>query len=427
MFFLYTLSILLYRLLIWPVSFFNEKAKKWLDGRKNIFTNIESALQNNQNPIIWFHVASLGEFEQARPIIEKLNLQNQTAKLDSSANKTRYSILITFFSPSGYEVRKNYESADYIFYLPLDTPQNARKFLDIVQPKAVFWVKYEFWFNYLREIQKRKIPIILFSANFRPNQLFFQWYGQVFLNILKGFTQIFVQNEVSYNLLKINKLNNIQIAGDTRFDRVRATALAKQTFPLIATFKNQKKLLVIGSSWEDDLAVILPFFNTFSGELKIIIAPHEIKENKLQSIENQILKKSIRYSNIAKIPEIELKESEVLLIDNVGMLASLYQYGEFAYVGGAFKQGLHNILEPATFGLPIIFGPIIRKYPEALDLISLGGAFSIKSSSEFGLIFSQLYENENKRLEAGAVSLQYISDNVGGAEKIWRYFTEMSI
>jgi 3-deoxy-D-manno-octulosonic-acid transferase len=438
MIFLYNFLIQIYYFLIWVAAFFNEKAKKWYLGRKNIFSALENQLKANQQPIIWFHVASLGEFEQARPIIEQLVHRPQptdhrpptdtegiglsTIDLKSPIHNSKLKILVTFFSPSGYEVRKDYESADYVFYLPLDTAQNAQKFLEIVQPKAVFWVKYEFWYHYLKAIQAQNIPLILFSATFRENQFFFKWYGNVFLNLLKGFSQIFVQNQESYNLLKINGLQNTQIAGDTRFDRVNATAQKAQSLPIIEKFKNQSKLLVIGSSWAEDLAVLLPVLNDFKDHLKIIIAPHEIKEKKLQSIENQLFKKTIRYSKIKENAPENLSDYEVLLIDNVGMLAALYQYGELAYIGGAFKQGLHNILEPATFGVPVIFGKDYRKYPEAQALIALGGAFSIQNQNDFALIIKQLYKNEAQRQAAGLACRNYILQNVGGTAKVLKYF-----
>jgi 3-deoxy-D-manno-octulosonic-acid transferase len=442
MIFLYNLLIKIYYILIWLTSFFNEKAKKWYLGRKSIFQTLENQFKDNQSAIIWFHVASLGEFEQARPIIEQLVHRPQTADhrpqinaadgelptiAPSPIQNSKFKILITFFSPSGYEVRKNYEFADYVFYLPLDTPQNARKFLKIVKPKAVFWVKYEFWYHYLKTIQAQKIPLILFSANFRENQFFFKWYGKTFLNLLKGFSQIFVQNEKSYNLLKINGLQNIQIAGDTRFDRVNATAQNAQKLPIIEKFKNQSKLLVIGSSWEEDLAVLLPVLNLFNNDLKIIIAPHEIKEKKLQSIENQLVKKTIRYSKIPENDLDSLANYEVLLIDNVGMLASLYQYGEFAYIGGAFKQGLHNILEPTTFGIPVIFGKDYRKYPEAQDLLDLGGAFSVQNQADFSSIIQKLFENETLRQTAGLACRNYILQNTGGASKVLEYLQSVKI
>ncbi|MCU0446931.1 MAG: 3-deoxy-D-manno-octulosonic acid transferase [Microscillaceae bacterium] len=426
MIFLYNLSIQLYYFLVWFASFFKDKAKKWYVGRKNIFQTLENQLEGNAAPIIWFHAASLGEFEQARPIIEAIKIENPPFDSKNPKSETQnqksFKILLTFFSPSGYEVRKDYESADYVFYLPLDTPQNAQKFLNMVKPAAVFWVKYEFWYHYLRAIQNRQIPLILFSAVFRENQFFFKWYGKAFLNLLKGFTQIFVQNEQSYNLLKIKGLQNVQIAGDTRFDRVSATVQNVQSFPIVEQFKNHNKLLIIGSSWSEDLAVLLPFLNGFKFPLKVIIAPHEIQENKLQVLENQLVKKSIRYSQVQNIKPEELKTFEVLLIDNVGMLASLYQSGEFAYIGGAFQQGLHNILEPATFGMPVIFGKKYHKNPEAQDLIALGGAFSIQNSAEFELLFERLYQNDEQRQAAGNICRTYIAQNIGGATKVWDYF-----
>lgn len=408
---IYNLGIKLYAIGIFLVSFFHKKAKRWHEGRKGLFEKITAALQENTNPILWFHTASLGEFEQARPVIEKLQQQSPNA----------FKVLITFFSPSGYEVRKDHPIADFVFYLPLDTPANARRFLDLVQPQAVFFVKYEFWYHYLAEVQKRKIPLILFSAVFRLDQVFFRWYGDAFRRLLAGFSHIFVQNEYSLKLLVSLGIRNASIASDTRFDRVQATSLAARDISEAAIFKDNKKLLVIGSCWGKDLDVLLPALNVFPHELKVIIAPHEIKEGTLRRIEHELKKKTIRHS---QIEGEDLRDYEILLIDNIGMLSALYRYGTIAYVGGAFREGLHNILEPATFGLPIIFGKKYQKYPEAADLIEKGGAFSIKNVDEFMSVLRVLYVYDERREEAGQLSAEYISQNTGGADKIQAYVSE---
>ena len=406
----YRIGIFTYSLLLRVVALFNPKAKKWVAGRKNIFENIENALSGNQAPVIWFHAASLGEFEQGRPVIEEIKKLYPEKK-----------IFLTFFSPSGYEVRKNYKQADYIFYLPVDTPQNARRFLKIVQPETVFFIKYEFWYFYLKETQKAGIPLILFSAVFRENQFFFQSYGAEFRKLLQGFSHIFVQNQSSLDLLKANGINQSSVAFDTRFDRVYATVQEAREIPLAEEFKDNQKLVVVGSSWGRDLDVLLPFINQFEQPLKVIIAPHEIKESTLQRIEKELNTSTIRFSE-AQVGRV--KDKQVLIIDNIGMLSALYKYGEFAYVGGAFGEGLHNILEPATFGMPIFFGNEYEGFPEAFDLIQRKGAHSIQNTDELSSIFLELYQNEAKRKLQGDNAKQYILEHCGGTQSIIKFLQE---
>ncbi len=413
MIFFYTLFIYLYGFLISIVSLFNAKAKAWKNGRKNIWISLEKAFANNTDSIIWFHASSLGEFEQARPLIEKIKLQ---------ANN-HHKILITFFSPSGFEVNKNYEHADYIFYLPLDTPKNAKKLLNLVKPVYVFWIKYDFWFHYLNEIQKRNIPCVLFSAIFRAEQFMFKWYGQPFKKIISNFTKIFVQDENSIDVLENNQITNVINVGDTRFDRVKETSTSLVHLPQIANFQQDKKIFVIGSCWNKDLDVIIPFLNNFQQPIKVIIAPHEIKENILERIEEE-LKDTIRYSQIAENKDFIKKN--VLIIDNIGMLSRIYAYADFAYIGGAFGEGLHNILEPATFGVPIFFGDKYEKFPEAEDLVEDGGAFSISNPEELELYFDRLYADEEKRKEIGEICKNYVNNHTGGTEKIFRFFSKIS-
>jgi 3-deoxy-D-manno-octulosonic-acid transferase len=402
--FIYNFLLRSYDLLVWLAAFRNDKARKFLEGRKNIFARIENKIQNNAQSRVWFHCASLGEFEQARPVIEKFREQHPD-----------FFIILTFFSPSGYEVRKDYNGADAIFYLPVDSRKNALKFLEITQPKIVYFTKYDFWYFYLSEIKKRQIPVVLFSALFRENQLFFKSYGGLYRKMLACFTHIFVQNQFSADLLSKIGITQVTVAGDTRFDRVKQTVEQRKEIPLAATFKNGKKLIVIGSSWTEDMEVLIPFINKFTLPLKIIIAPHEIKEQYLNNIETHLQCKTIRFS-AANLENI--LDKNVLLIDNVGMLASLYAYGDFAFVGGAFKQGLHNILEPATFGMPVFFGPNIEKYPEAAALVALKGAFAIQDEATFTNLFTSLYQNENDRLACAKITQKYILSNTGATDKI---------
>lgn len=402
----YNLSIWFYYLGISIFSLFNSKAKKWRQGRKEIFQNLEHAFsyQGNQK-LAWFHVASLGEFEQARPVIEGFRIKFPD-----------YQILLTFFSPSGYEVRKNYEYSDFTFYLPLDTKANAKRFLEITKPNLVFWVKYEFWYHYLQQIQKQQIPVILFSAIFRPDHWFFKKRGKWFLTIFKGFEHIFVQNAESQKLLHQKNIDHVSIVGDTRFDRVLNILENKKDFPLVEKFKNKTTTLIVGSSWREDLQIIIPFFNQFSEKLKLIIAPHELRENTYEWIEKNCSKKIIRYSQANKD---SISNFDVLIIDNIGMLSSLYQYGDFAFIGGGFKNGLHNILEPAVFGMPIFFGnKKYKKFNEALLLIDAGGAFPVQRQDDFSYTFLHLFLETKKHQEISKKVADFVQENRGATKKI---------
>ncbi|OJJ19939.1 3-deoxy-D-manno-octulosonic acid transferase [marine bacterium AO1-C] len=419
MLFLYNIGIRLYGFAIGIAAFFNPKAKLWREGRKKQFIRLRKALEGNQAPVIWFHTSSLGEFEQGRPVIEHLK-----------ANHPEFKILLTFFSPSGYEVRKDYDQADYIFYLPLDTKRNAQRFLKIVRPQAVFFVKYEFWYHFLNETQKANIPMVLFSAIFREQQFFFKSYGNFFRKVIRNYTHIFVQNQISVDLLTNIKVKNVSIAGDTRFDRVKAIADKLEKFPIIEQFINGQLTFVIGSSWWRDLAIIVPFLNDFGTPLKTIIAPHEINDNEIERLQNVLKKKSIRYSE-GKTMDLtdpnhlkQLQESDVLILDNVGMLAWLYQYADFAYIGGGFGEGLHNTLEPAVFDTPVLFGKEYDKFQEAIDLVERGGAFSVKDREELEAVMNDLYFNEEKRAKAAKVCTDYVLENLGSSDKIYQYFED---
>ncbi len=401
--FVYNILIRIYYLLIVCVSPFNIKAKAWIVGRKKIFKKLEDAIINNSN-IIWFHCASLGEFEQGRPVIEAYRKINP-----------KHKILLTFFSPSGYEIRKNYSGADWVFYLPLDSKNNVKRFLNIVKPQKAVFVKYEFWYNYLNQLHKNKIPVYLISAIFRKQQIFFKWYGGWYCNILKCFKHIFVQNEESLSLLKSINVYNVTIAGDTRFDRVFEIVTNCKIITEAAEFSDGNKVVVIGSAWQQDEEVLVPFINKSPQNIKFIIAPHEIKETGLIRLENNILIPTVRFS---QAKQNNLKSARVLIIDNVGMLSSIYKYGNIAYIGGGFGKGIHNILEAAVFGLPIVFGPNYKKFSEAVDLISEKGAFEINDLKSTEEIFNKLLNNEEFYIKTSQIAKTFVENRVGATVKI---------
>ena len=401
---LYNLLIQTYGLALQLASLFNNKAKYFIKGRKNLFSRLSGDFKNNQAPIAWFHCASLGEFEQGRPVMEALKEQ-----------MPEYKILLTFFSPSGYQVRKSYEGADYISYLPLDTSHNARRFIHITQPRIAFFVKYEFWHNYILELKKKSIPTVFFSTIFRANQLFFKAWGGFYRSILHNISHIFVQNEASLDLLKRIDIDQASISGDTRFDRVWKICQQAKAVESVASFKGDSNLMVVGSSWPEDMEVLIPLINESSG-IKFIIAPHEIRDADIRLMESKLLKPTIRYSSLNGKDGAGY---QVLIIDNVGMLSSLYQYGEFAFIGGAFGKGLHNILEAATFGLPIFFGDKnYAKFQEARDLIALGGAFAISNSADLSEAFGKLNIDHSYWSETSTTNVNYVKRNTGATQKI---------
>lgn len=419
---LYNLSIYAYSFIISIIAPFNSKAKFWIEGRKNIFerlgstslTNHSSASLSNpftersRGTLAWFHCASLGEFEQGRPVIEAFR-----------AKYPAYKILVTFFSPSGYEIRKNYTGADYIFYLPADTPANARKFIEIVKPSIVFFVKYEFWRNYLTELEKHQIPVVSFSAIFRSNQLFFKPYGGFYREVLTKFEHILVQNQESFDLLKSIDIQPITLAGDTRFDRVKQIVDAKKDIPIAAQFKANRQIFMVGSAWQTDMEVLIPLMNLLKNDsnLTFVIAPHEIHREEINAWQKQIESKSICFSEVK--PDTKLTDYQVLIIDNIGMLSSLYQYADFAFIGGSFGKGLHNILEAATFGMPIFFGnKAYHKFQEAVDLVKQGGAYAVTSTDNLSEILRDLRSNEVKKKETDKISQNYVLQNIGATEKV---------
>ena len=411
--FIYSTFIFLFSVFMRIAALFNAKAKLWVEGRKNILTKIKSQFQNHNYKIIWFHCASLGEFEQGRPLIESLKKQ-----------QTEVKILLTFFSPSGYEIRKNYSGADWVFYLPLDTRSNAKEFVSIVNPAKAIFVKYEFWFHYLQELHANNIPTYFVSVNVRADHYFLKPIGKWALKQLKNVTHFFVQNITSFDLLTNAGITQCTIAGDTRFDRVYTISQFAQNFPLVAKFPNDSKIIVAGSTWHEDeklLAKLLFEFQSANSKpetrnLKLIVAPHEIDETNLKQVEEIFFAlKPIRYS---KVNNTDLADYDVLLIDNIGMLASLYQHATLCYIGGGFGKGIHNILEAAVFGKPILFGPNYQKFEEAKTLVSLGGAIVIEDYNALQKAVQTLLNDENMYLEKCNISKNFVLENLGAVDKI---------
>lgn len=399
---IYTILIKLAASLYVLISWFNPKAKAFVTGRRHLFLRLTQSFKSNTHPVIWVHCASLGEFEQGRPVIERLKKEYP-----------HYKILLSFFSPSGYEAKKNYASADWVTYLPWDTKANAKQFIDITKPSLALFVKYEFWHNYSVQLKEKKIPLLSISCIFREDQIYFKSYGSFFRNTLKNFNHYFVQNPESQKLLESIGINKITITGDTRFDRVYQIIQQADQIPIALNFKADQKTMVIGSCWPEDLNVLTPFIN--ESKLKFIIAPHELKEEFLSEIERSLQVKTTRFSKA----DANTHQSQVLLIDNIGMLSQLYRYGEFAYVGGAFGKGLHNILEAACYGVPIFFGnKNYDKFKEATDLILRGGAFEISSYTDLKAKYELLNNKPESFLLACEVTRQYVKENLGATQKI---------
>lgn len=404
--FLYSFGIHLFHFFIQISSLFNSKAKAWVLGRKNLFQKLKADIPL---PIdIWMHCASLGEFEQGRPLLETLRKQYPNKQ-----------ILLTFFSPSGYEIRKNYKQVDFVYYLPIDTSYRARYFLDIVQPQMAIFVKYEFWQNYLFELQKRNISTLLISAIFHSKQPFFQWYAPLFRPALDCFTQIFVQNKSSAKLLDEIGVQHYQIAGDTRVDRVLEIAKSAKAFPIIEQFKANQKTLIAGSTWPPDEAILAAYINENTDDnWKYIFAPHDISESHILELSKRFDIAILRYTEVDE--HTDLASLKILIVDTIGMLSQIYQYGEVAYIGGGFGAGIHNTLEPIAFDLPVIFGPKYQKFEEAIRLVELGGGFVAESKADFETIFEILKDAESHLKTSQAVS-SYIQANQGATDKILDY------
>lgn len=391
---------------------FNHKLKLFTEGRKSVFDKLETEI-DPASEYLWFHAASLGEFEQALPIIEELKKEFP-----------KYKILITFFSPSGYENKKNHPLADVITYLPLDTKKNAQRFLDIVNPEIAFFIKYEIWPNFLTELKNQNIKSILVSGAFRKDQIYFKPYGGFMRKALSNFDHFFIQNEASAELLKSIGFNNITLSGDTRFDRVSRQIQYNNNLDFAEEFINNKTCLVAGSTWPEDEEILFPLINKTSAEIKIIIAPHEIKEEKIKELEQKIKKKTIRYS---ERENQDLENFDVLILDTIGLLGKVYSYAHIAYVGGAVgNTGLHNILEPATFGIPVIIGKNYKNFPEAIRLRQLAGLFSVENSEEFLEVTEKLISNEHFRRKTGMISGHFINSNTGATKSVINYIKALT-
>lgn len=417
----YQIAIRLYVFFIHLAAFFGvEKARLWVNGRKNIFQLIENQLNKKANDEIrvWFHVASLGEFEQGRPLIEALRHDFTPPQYPK-----RLRIILTFFSPSGYEIRKNYALADHIFYLPSDSQSHAKRFLDAVQPDICIFVKYEFWHFYLKNLAQRNVKTLLVSALFHEQHVFFRWYGTFFKDILKNFTHIFVQNEASAAILRQHGFENVTKAGDTRVDRVLSIAAEGKRFAAIETWAATAPLLIVGSSWQPDEDILVEIINHKKLiDWKFIIAPHEIGENNLKRLEEKLTVSSVRYSKIKAATEggVALEKSSVLIIDNIGMLSALYRYGKVAYIGGGFGRGIHNTLEPIAHGLPVVFGRKYTRFEEAVKLVEWGGAFAVENAEDAEKILLSL-NNEITHQKAAKAAKQYILENQGATKIIINY------
>ena len=404
---LYQLSMLLLKAGMSVGALFSKKIKLGVEGRENLrqsLTNFRSSLPTNTK-IVWFHAASLGEFEQGRPVMEAFR-----------KDYPQYQIALTFFSPSGYEIRKNYAGADFVCYMPIDTASDSKWFVEILRPEIAFFIKYEFWYNFLRELRRNNIRILSFSTIFRPQQVFFKPYGGFYKALLQYFDEIFVQNEESLQLLKSIGITNGQIAGDTRFDRVSAIVKQAVQLPVIKDFKGNMPCLIAGSVWQEDMQVLIPVLNNLAGSIKVIIAPHEIKGEQIDQWMKELKMPSVRYSGIA---HQDPQSVDCIIIDNIGMLSSLYRYGDMAYIGGSFGVGLHNILEAATFGMPVVFGnKSYHRFQEARDLVEKGGAFPVAGIEDTQELLQKWIANPEERKLLGNISATYVASQIGATAKI---------
>jgi 3-deoxy-D-manno-octulosonic-acid transferase len=408
MYFLYNILILVAGFVLKIAALFNKKIQLFIDGRKQTFFELQQGISETDE-VIWIHCASLGEFEQGRPIIEKLKLKFPNKK-----------VVLTFFSPSGYEVRKNYEYADVVCYLPLDSAQNAKRFLEIVHPQLAIFVKYEFWPNFLKELKKNNIETLLISGIFRKSQPFFNWYGGFMRKSLTTFAHFFVQDDNSKQLLNSINFNNVTVSGDTRFDRVFEITQQNNKLPFIQEFINDKYTVVAGSTWKEDETMLVDYINSKASENeKFIIAPHNINANDIADLKNSISKKVVLFS---EKDTKNLSDYQVFVIDTVGILTKIYSYASVAYVGGGFtKTGVHNVLEPATFGIPIIIGANYHKFNEAIDLVKNRACFVVNSTNELSLHLGEFFHLNEMRAEAGKRAKKYVVDKTGATLKILNY------
>jgi 3-deoxy-D-manno-octulosonic-acid transferase len=383
-------------------SLFDKKVRKMWHGERKAFSTLKEKVDPHAK-YVWVHAASLGEFEQGRPLIERIRRDHP-----------EYKILLTFFSPSGYEVRKDYKGADIVTYLPIDTIANALRFLRLVRPVMAFFIKYEFWYNYLHILRHRGVPVYSVSSIFRPGQIFFRWYGKKYSHVLRCITHFFVQNEESKRLLGSIGIYNVDVVGDTRFDRVLAIKEQAKQLPIVEAFKQQHKVFVAGSSWPPDEEIFIQFFNEHR-DWKLIIAPHVIGENHLQNIIKALSLKTVRYTQTT--PE-EAAGADCLIIDCFGLLSSVYHYGEVAYIGGGFGVGIHNVLEAAVWSVPVIFGPNNKHFIEAQELMASGGGFQIDDYEQFDKLMTRFIDSDDSRLKAGIAAGQYVKSRAGVLDKV---------
>ncbi len=408
---LYNIGILIFTALAHLISPFNSKASLWVNGRKKWAEKIRDKIKP-EDKTVWVHCASLGEFEQGRPVIEAIKKERPDLK-----------IVLTFFSPSGYEIRKDYSNADCIIYLPADTPGNAARFVRLVNPEFVIFVKYEFWNNYISVLYNSNIPLYLISAIFRPEQHFFKWYGSFFRDMLRKFERIFVQDQRSLDLLSGIGLENISLAGDTRFDRVVQITSTARDIPQLEQFRGDEKLFLAGSSWRQDEEIIAQYINKFAGKMKWVFAPHEIDKPNIERLENLINVSHVRFSEFNEAS----KDARVLIIDNIGMLSSAYKYAYIAAIGGGFGKGIHNILEPVCWGIPVMFGPKHKKFREAVELINENGAMTFDSFGNFSSIFDRWLTDELFYLISAKAAVDYINNNTGATGKILQEILQKDI
>ena len=402
--FLYNTGISLYKLGVRAASLKNHKAKQLLEGQARTFSYLKERLSPGTR-YIWIHAASLGEFEQGRPLIEMIKAKQPDAH-----------IVLSFFSPSGYEVRKGYNMVDAVVYLPFDLPENVDKFINLVNPQMAIFIKYEFWGNYLKTLKRRGIPTYLVSAIFRPGQVFFKPWGGMFRELLSCFTTMFVQNAASRTLLNKIGFNNVEVAGDTRFDRVADVRNAAKDFPVVERFvSNSKFTLVAGSSWQPDEDIIVPYFNSHPG-MKLILAPHEFDKERLDALLVKF-KRPVSLYSCASADEME--QCDALVVDCFGILSSLYRYGQVAYVGGGFGAGIHNVNEAAVYGMPVVFGPNHKKFREATDLIACGGGFAIDGDEAFAKVMDKMLSNKAFLEKSGTIADKYIQSHLGATDLVY--------
>lgn len=417
--FFYNIFLLLFKAGVRIAAFFNRKAKNWVAGRSNIFETYETALTGNDK-VVWIHCASLGEFEQGRPIIEKIK-----------SKYPNYKLLLTFFSPSGYEISKDYKEADWVFYLAMDSPQNAKRFLQIVKPSLVIFVKYEFWYYYLKQINHSHTPLLLISALFRKNSVFFKWYGGLHRKMLSFFDHLFVQNETSKKRLgSIGLADKSSVCGDTRFDRVVDVANNFTPIPAIEKFVGNSHTIIAGSTWPQDEEILQKTFTAINDPLlKLIIAPHETDKEHIARVQ-KLFPGSILFSELAidnkqpATPNREPVTRNILIIDNIGILSRLYKYGLIAYIGGGFGKGIHNTLEAAVYGKPVLFGPAYHKFQEAIDLVKAGGAISISNTQDCIGVIQKWIQDDAAYTSSSSKSGDYVYANKGATEKIMKFIQE---